>query len=201
MVRKSSVYLEEGEGNLARNSVWSSVGILCGSSTSISIFLITATEDSFECISASFKGSPPSKEHHGNLISKQNRCFIIRFFSYQTARFRYLLVSWPKCHQGLVYCSGQSLSDVCVFEKQSIYSAQHRRIITRETGNRSRVQQTEINLLSFSDVDECQVPSTCSSDLVCNNTVGSYRCECSLGYVEDPSSQNPVNVTCVGEEP
>lgn len=55
---------------------------------------------------------------------------------------------------------------------------------------------TEINLLPFSDIDECQSPSACNSDRVCNNTVGSYRCECPLGYVEDPSSQNPVNVIC-----
>ena len=61
MVRKLSVYLEEGEGNLARNFVWSSVGILCGSSTSISIFLITATEDSFECFSASALQRTPWK--------------------------------------------------------------------------------------------------------------------------------------------
>lgn len=58
---------------------------------------------------------------------------------------------------------------------------------------------TEINLLPFSDIDECQSPSACNSDRVCNNTVGSCRCECPLGYVEDPSSQNPVNVICNGE--
>ena len=50
------------------------------------------------------------------------------------------------------------------------------------------------------DIDECQNSSACRSDYVCNNTVGSYRCECRLGYVEHPSSQNVMEPICVGKE-
>ena len=50
------------------------------------------------------------------------------------------------------------------------------------------------------DMDECQSSSACRSGLVCNNTVGSYRCECSLGYVEGPNSQNVTDPLCVGKE-
>ena len=49
------------------------------------------------------------------------------------------------------------------------------------------------------DADECQFPDACGSDHVCNNTVGSYTCECPLGYVEDSGPQNPLNPVCVGE--
>lgn len=56
------------------------------------------------------------------------------------------------------------------------------------------------SLLSLLDFDECQSGSACRSDLVCNNTFGSYRCECALGFVEDPSSQNPVNTLCNGKQ-
>ena len=42
------------------------------------------------------------------------------------------------------------------------------------------------SLFSLLDIDECQSGSACRSDLVCNNTFGSYRCECALGFVEDP---------------
>ena len=50
------------------------------------------------------------------------------------------------------------------------------------------------------DIDECQSSGACRSDLVCNNTVGSYRCECPVGFVVDPSSQNVMDPVCVGEE-
>jgi len=50
----------------------------------------------------------------------------------------------------------------------------------------------------FVDVDECQSPDACQSDRVCNNTVGSYTCECPLGYVTDTGLQNPLNPACVG---
>ena len=53
--------------------------------------------------------------------------------------------------------------------------------------------------LSFLDFDECKT-APCPSDHICNNTVGSYRCECPLGFVEDPSSQNPVNIICNGKK-
>ena len=49
------------------------------------------------------------------------------------------------------------------------------------------------------DVDECQSPDACHSDHVCNNTVGSYTCECPLGFAVDSGPQNPVNPVCVGK--
>ncbi|XP_066028344.1 uncharacterized protein [Pocillopora verrucosa] len=49
--------------------------------------------------------------------------------------------------------------------------------------------------MCVTDFDECKT-APCPSDHICNNTVGSYRCECPLGFVEDPSSQNPVNIIC-----
>ena len=49
------------------------------------------------------------------------------------------------------------------------------------------------------DVDECQSPDACHPFYVCNNTFGSYRCECPLGYVKDSGPQNPLNPVCVGE--
>lgn len=70
MVRKLSVYLEEGEVKLVRNFVWSFVGILCGFFIFISIFLIIVIEDSFECILVLFKGFLFFKEYYGNLILK-----------------------------------------------------------------------------------------------------------------------------------
>ena len=49
------------------------------------------------------------------------------------------------------------------------------------------------------DVDECQLPGACGSEHVCNNTFGSYACECPLGYVADSGPQNPLDPVCVGE--
>ena len=50
------------------------------------------------------------------------------------------------------------------------------------------------------DVDECLLPDACSSGLVCKNTYGSYRCECSPGFTQAPSSQSDVNPVCNGEK-
>ena len=50
------------------------------------------------------------------------------------------------------------------------------------------------------DFDECQSPGACGSDHVCNNTVGSYACECPLGFVSDSGPQNSLDPVCVGEE-
>ncbi|XP_039370070.1 adhesion G protein-coupled receptor E3-like [Mauremys reevesii] len=39
------------------------------------------------------------------------------------------------------------------------------------------------------DIDECnQTPDICGPNAACNNTIGSYRCECRAGYV--PSTRN-----------
>ena len=56
------------------------------------------------------------------------------------------------------------------------------------------------NFFSIVDVDECLSPNACGSEHVCNNTFGSYACECPLGYVADSGLQNPLDPVCVGEE-
>ena len=50
------------------------------------------------------------------------------------------------------------------------------------------------------DIDECQQPDTCRSELTCNNTVGSYRCQCPLGFIAEPGPQNTTNPVCLGKE-
>lgn len=50
------------------------------------------------------------------------------------------------------------------------------------------------------DIDECQQPDACRADLMCKNTVGSYRCECPLGFTAEPGSQNAVEPVCLGKE-
>ena len=49
------------------------------------------------------------------------------------------------------------------------------------------------------DVDECQSSDACGSGHVCNNSAGSYACECPLGFVVDSGPQNPLDPVCVGE--
>lgn len=56
------------------------------------------------------------------------------------------------------------------------------------------------NLCFLVDIDECQSPGACASNQTCNNTVGSYTCECPLGFVDGSGSQNPLDTVCVGEE-
>ena len=51
-----------------------------------------------------------------------------------------------------------------------------------------------------SDVNECLLPDACSSDLVCKNTNGSYRCDCPPGFSQNSSSQNDLNPVCNGEK-
>ena len=50
------------------------------------------------------------------------------------------------------------------------------------------------------DIDECQSPDACGANSVCNNTIGSYRCECLTGFVTDCGLQKPINVVCTGEK-
>ena len=52
---------------------------------------------------------------------------------------------------------------------------------------------------NFLDLDECQSPDACGADHVCNNTVGSYRCECLTGFAPDAGAQDPLNPVCIGE--
>ena len=37
----------------------------------------------------------------------------------------------------------------------------------------------------FSDINECQTKFTCHSNATCNNTDGSYICQCNPGYSGD----------------
>ena len=56
-------------------------------------------------------------------------------------------------------------------------------------------------IMNLVDIDECYSPDACEPDHACNNTAGSYTCECPLGYIADPAgSQNPKAVVCVGEK-
>ena len=50
----------------------------------------------------------------------------------------------------------------------------------------------------FVDLDECQSPDACGANRVCNNTVGSYRCECPVGFAAGSGEQDPQNRLCVG---
>ena len=52
----------------------------------------------------------------------------------------------------------------------------------------------------FADVDECQSSDACRSDHVCNNTIGSYTCECAPGFTEHPLSQSNLEPLCNGKE-
>jgi len=41
-------------------------------------------------------------------------------------------------------------------------------------------------LLSAADVNECRMyPDYCAPEAICVNTVGSYYCQCGVGYVGD----------------
>ena len=51
---------------------------------------------------------------------------------------------------------------------------------------------------TFVDLDECQSPDACGANHVCNNTVGSYRCECPIGFVADSGAQDPLALVCIG---
>ena len=53
--------------------------------------------------------------------------------------------------------------------------------------------------LSYVDLDECQSPDACGANHVCNNTIGSYRCECSNGFSSDSGAQDPLNPVCIGK--
>ena len=57
-----------------------------------------------------------------------------------------------------------------------------------------------IFFITSADVNECQSPDACGANSVCNNTVGSYRCECPIGFVADSGAQDPINPVCIGKE-
>ena len=56
-----------------------------------------------------------------------------------------------------------------------------------------------ISSVNVIDVDECQSQNSCGANHVCNNTVGSHRCECPIGFTADSGAQDPLNPVCVGK--
>ena len=56
------------------------------------------------------------------------------------------------------------------------------------------------NFLTSADVNECLFQDACYANCVCNNTVGSYRCECPVGFVADSGAHEPLNPVCIGKE-
>ena len=53
---------------------------------------------------------------------------------------------------------------------------------------------------TFVDLDECLSPDACRASHVCNNTIGSYRCECTNGFVADSLSLDLLNPVCNGKK-
>ena len=60
-------------------------------------------------------------------------------------------------------------------------------------------QYWRIFYVTVVDFDECQSLDACGDNHVCNNTVGSYRCECPIGFVADSGAQDPRHPVCVGK--
>ena len=50
------------------------------------------------------------------------------------------------------------------------------------------------------DLDECQSPDACGANHTCNNTIGSYRCECPIGFAADSGEKDPPNPVCIGKK-
>ena len=57
----------------------------------------------------------------------------------------------------------------------------------------------DVHVHLCTDFNECQSPDACGAGHVCNNTVGSYRCECSNGFIAACGPQDPLNPVCVGK--
>ena len=49
----------------------------------------------------------------------------------------------------------------------------------------SPIPNTENLILSSSDINECNTNSPCHANATCNNTEGSYSCECNIGFTGD----------------
>ena len=54
------------------------------------------------------------------------------------------------------------------------------------------------SFLTSADVNECLTPDVCAANYICFNTVGSYRCVCTVGPVSDCGPENPLNPVCKG---
>ena len=56
----------------------------------------------------------------------------------------------------------------------------------KQTGEyRDRRPNSLSRSLPAADIDECQIPGSCSQ--TCTNTKGSFKCECLEGYMRDPA--------------
>jgi len=42
----------------------------------------------------------------------------------------------------------------------------------------------------LADVDECSTKRPCSSNSVCKNLEGSYKCECNIGYQRNATNKD-----------
>ena len=47
------------------------------------------------------------------------------------------------------------------------------------------IPDTDNIILSSSDINECNIDSPCHANATCNNTEGSYICECNIGFTGD----------------
>ena len=57
-----------------------------------------------------------------------------------------------------------------------------------------------IYFCNFPDLDECQSSDACGANHTCNNTVGSYMCECLNGFVVDSGVQDLLKPVCIGKK-
>ena len=49
----------------------------------------------------------------------------------------------------------------------------------------SLIPNMEYLILSSSDINECKIDSPCHANATCNNTEGSYTCQCIVGFTGD----------------
>lgn len=55
-----------------------------------------------------------------------------------------------------------------------------------------------ISLYSLPDIDECVNETICGEHGFCENTDGSYRCQCYRGYANAPDGQGCVGMLLLG---
>ena len=49
----------------------------------------------------------------------------------------------------------------------------------------SLILNIENLILSSSDINECNIDSPCHASATCNDTEGSYTCQCNVGFTGD----------------
>ena len=52
---------------------------------------------------------------------------------------------------------------------------------------------------SSDDIDECNTTNQCADMAECINTIGSYECECPIGFTGNGRSDNDHEMGCVGK--